>query len=583
MCDTSDLTTDVLIVGAGPVGLTAACELMRHGVRCRVIDSDGGPTPANESRALAVWARTLEVFRNVGVIGRALDLGKRLRAANVRKGNQRLARIGLDLEDTETDTPYPFTLSLPQGETERVLIGRLGGHGTEVAWRTTLTGFTQDDGGVTAALAGPDGRVETLRARWLVGCDGARSAVRHHLGLRFEGAEYEERFLLADLRIGWGLPGDEVHVWLSADGGGVAAIPLPGEGRWRLIDATGAVETDDPGRVVDRFRDFVRAEVGPDAVVTDPAWASSFRVHRRVVDRLRVSRVFLAGDAAHIHSPVGGQGMNTGIQDAYNLAWKLALACRGRAGEALLDSYQAERHPVAEQVLRGTDMATRLLTLKGTLPRSLRDHLLRLVAGLGFARRRVTHNLSELGVGYRGSPVVGEDRAGLLHALVPQAGGPGLGDHLVFGRAPHPGDRAPDVVLASGGVAGPARLFDVLSDTRHTLLVFRGWRHRQTDAAGLDAVEGLVSARYADLIRPWLVVPGDDTTEGMTWGGATLRDPDAALHRRYGAAAPCLYLIRPDGHVGYRALPPAADKLAAYLDRLFIPREDAGGSSRGTG
>ncbi|MCA1684396.1 MAG: FAD-dependent monooxygenase [Planctomycetia bacterium] len=567
MAHTPANDTDVLVVGAGPVGLTAACELSRHGARCRLIDSGSGPTPANESRALAVWQRTLEVFRGVGVIDRVLARGKKLHAMNIYKGGERLARIGLDLEDAET--PYPSVISLPQGETERALIERLERHGGRVEWRTRLTDLGQDEGGVTATLVGDDDREASVRAGWLVGCDGAHSIVRHRLGLKFEGAEYEEPFLLADARVDWGLPGDEAHGMLSADGGVVAAFPLPEPGRWRLIDATAAVESGDPARVVGRFRELLHGQGTFHAELGDAAWAASFRIHRRVVDRLRAGRVFVAGDAAHIHSPIGGQGMNVGIQDAYNLAWKLALAARGLAGEALLDSYHAERHPVALQVLKGTDRATRVLTVKGELPRDLRDRLVTLVGKSGLARRRLLHAFSELGVAYRKSPVVGEDHPGLLRAVLPHSRGPGLRDHLDFASAPRPGDRAPDVVLPHEAPGGPARLFDLLSEPRHTLLLFSG-RPDPGFEATAAAIGALISGRYVGLIRPWLVLRGDAESGALRGDGEVLRDPGGSLHRRYGAASPCLYLIRPDGYVGYRSQPPDADKLRAYLERLFV-------------
>ena len=567
MTDSPIHDTDILVVGAGPVGLTAACELHRHGTACRLIDADDGPTPPHESRALAIWERTLEVFQAVGVVDRLVARGKPIRAMNVYEGGERLARIGLDLPDEET--PYPFVLSLPQGETQRALIERLEGLGGRVEWGTRLTALVQDDGGVTVTVAGPDRRESSVRARWLVGCDGARSVVRRQLGLAFEGADYEEPFLLADVPIAWDRPADEAHVLLSPGGGAAAAFPLPEPGRWRLIDATGAVETDDCGRIVARFRDLLRAGGQPDAEVGEAAWAASFRIHRRIVDRLRVDRCFLAGDAAHIHSPIGGQGMNVGIQDAYNLAWKLSLVTRGRAREALLDSYHDERHPVALQLLKGTDLATRLVTVRGELSRFLRDRLLALVGELAFARRRIAHGLSELGVAYRGSPAVGEDHAGLLHSVLPHSHGPGLRDHLDFASAPHPGDRAPDVILAADGAGGPSRLFDLLSGPPHTLLLFGGDPGSGRDAT-VAAVGELLSGQYAELVRPWLVLRGDATPATPRWGGAVLRDPDAALHRRYGAGSPCLYLIRPDGYIGYRAQPPDAGKLRAYLERLFV-------------
>jgi 2-polyprenyl-6-methoxyphenol hydroxylase-like FAD-dependent oxidoreductase len=559
--------TPVLVVGAGPTGLTLACDLRRHGVACRVVDGDDGPTPPQESRALAVWERTLEVFRTVGVVDQVLARAKRMRALNLSSGSRPLVRVELDLDDA--DTPYPFVVALPQGETERVLLERLIGLGGAVDWRTRLTDLRQDDRGVTATLAGPDGGGHEVRAGWLVGCDGASSTVRHRLGLGFEGAEYEEAFLLADVRITWAVPADEAQLLYPPGGGVLAAFPLPEPDRWRVVDATGAVTSDDPAQVVGRFVELLHAAGHPEATVSDAVWTSTFRIHRRIADRFRVGRVFVAGDAAHIHSPAGGQGMNTGIQDAHNLAWKLALVARGRGREVLLDSYDPERRPVALTVLKGTDRATRLALLPGGFARELRDRALALGGSFEFARSRVARALSELEVGYPDSPVIAEDRAGLLQTILPATGEPGLLNYVDFSTSPGAGDRAPDVALDPGPNGGPARLFDALDATLHTLLLFTG---EDPDGPILDrivAVGDLVLGRYADVIRPWLVNRGGPATSGPRGGGAVLPDPGGAAHRTYGATSPCLYLIRPDGHVGYRAQPPDVDRLRSYLERIF--------------
>ena len=522
----------VLVVGAGPVGLTMACEAARHGLPCRIIDDGGEPT--TESRALGVQARTLEVFEGVGVVDEVLARARKVRGVQVFAEKDRLLHVSFDLDGMETH--YPYLLILPQSETERILLGRLREHGVEVEWKTAMKGFTQDGSGVSATIAGPDGAMSDVRARWLVGTDGAKSLTRKTLGLEFAGKEYEEVFLLADVRLEWDRPDDEFTIVLTPQGP-IVAFPMPEAGRWRLIDGSGQSADDaEPGRVVAWFQRLLREHGRPEAVVSDPTWTSAFRLHRRVVDRFRSGRCFVAGDAAHIHSPAGGQGMNTGIQDAYNLAWKLALVDRGASPDSLLDSYTPERRPTALGVLGETDAMTRMVTLRNPIARSARNHLASVLGQFDFFSRQVSRNLSELGVAYRESPIVAEDRPGAI--LAPA-------EALAFRRGPRPGDRVPDVPLEA---PGPDRLHRALLGTRHVLLLFG-----EVDPAVLD-----LAGRHA----------GEITT-CRVGGEGTIPDPDGHLAHRFGVRSAALYLIRPDGYVAYRAEPADAGGLAAYLGRIF--------------
>ena len=331
--------TDVLVVGAGPTGLMLANQLARRGVRARIIDRHAGP--ARESRALGVQARTLEIYSHLGIAEQALDLGTRADGAVLWAQGRRAARVPLG--DIGRDlSPYPFLLVLGQDDNERLLGGALRAQGLTVEWNTELVGLTQDADRVTATLKRPDGTRGDVTVAWLAGCDGARSSVRELSGIAFEGAPYEHVFFVADVQAtGSMAPGVlNVYLWRS---GFHLFFPMRGTDHWRIV---GILPPHLRGRDDLKFEEVipaVRQEAGGGLSFQSCSWHSTYRIHHRRAARFHDRRCFLLGDAAHIHSPVGGQGMNTGLQDAYNLAWKLALVVSGRAGAALLHSYEDER------------------------------------------------------------------------------------------------------------------------------------------------------------------------------------------------------------------------------------------------
>src|SRR5215210_3762104 len=376
-----------LIVGAGPTGLTLAVELARRGVPFRIIDRE--PERTRTSRAIGTQARTVEVFRLLGIPETALEPAARPRALRFAERDRTLARIPFG---DGFPSASPRLISMDESDTERVLERRLEQLGGRVERSTQLLGFQVHGDRVTATLKGPDGTSE-IESRFLVGADGAHSTVRHEAGIGFAGAAYPERFLLADLDLEWELPHDEGHIWIGDDGL-VAAVPLPGERRYRVIvplpSAYAAKEYHSEAEIAAEAETLLGQRTGvPLRRVGNPVWASAFRIQRRQADRYRLGPVFLAGDAAHVHSPVGGQGMNTGIQDAFNLGWKLALAARDQAAPGLLDTYQAERHPIARGVLRGTHLGTRLFLAQNPLMRAVREHVVPAVVNLGPIRRRI--------------------------------------------------------------------------------------------------------------------------------------------------------------------------------------------------
>ncbi len=373
--------TDVLIVGAGPTGLTLATALVARGIRTIVVDSQAAG--ANTSRAAVVHARTLEVLELLGIAKRLVGLGVRASRFTIRDRDRVLVPVRFD----DLPTRYPYTLMVSQSVTEAVLLERLTELGGQVLRPRTVTDVAQDERGVTVTLD----HGARLQARYLVGADGMHSTVRERTGIEFPGGSYGESFSLADVRLTGSPPSDEVILYFSP-AGLVVVAPLP-DGVHRIVATVdSAPEHPDIG--------FVQALLdarGPErerVIVKQVVWGSRFHVHHRVVDTYRAGRVLLAGDAAHVHSPAGGQGMNTGIQDAMVLADALATALT-TGNEELLNSYEAIRRPIARQVVAFTDRLTRLATVGRGL-RPLRNALLKLLAHVPAVRRQLAWRLSGL-------------------------------------------------------------------------------------------------------------------------------------------------------------------------------------------
>ena len=402
--------TRVLIVGAGPTGLNLALRLARQGVPFRLVDRKDGPGPA--SRAMVVHARTLELYRQLGLADELVALGTRMETLRFREHGAEVAH--LELRDIGTGmSPFPFALCLPQDEHERFLVRKLEDLGAAVEWGTELRSFTQNEAGVLATLD-HGGRHERCAAAYLCGCDGAHSRVREGLGIGFPGGTYEQLFYVADVRIAGPF---RTEMTASLDADGLALLfPVRRNGMQRLIGLAPKGAADAAGMTFDRVRPRAENLLGLEVEEVD--WFSAYHVHRRVADRFRAGRGFILGDAAHIHSPAGGQGMNTGIGDAVNLAWKLADVLGGRAGPAILDSFEEERIPFARRLVATTDRAFTGMVDRGwagrTLRRGLVPHLLPLVTGVPAARRLIFKTLSQIHIKYRGS-ALSQGRAGTTH------------------------------------------------------------------------------------------------------------------------------------------------------------------------
>ncbi|HEX8437522.1 FAD-dependent monooxygenase [Archangium sp.] len=546
---------DALVVGAGPTGLTMAAELARHGLRCRIVEQL--ETPSRLSRALVVQARTLEVFDDFGIADRAVALGRRAEAFNVVGAGGLRTRVPMQVFSW-LETRFPFLLMLPQDATEALLTEHLGTFGVAVERGVSLEDFRQDAGGVEVTLMRPEGGMERVAARWLLGCDGARSRVRKAAGISFEGETYDDTCVLADVRVEWPLGEGELCI-IPSRHGVMAAFPMPGEKRYRIFgilprgglagdNETSPLSLEEMQALVDRM-------VPVSTRLSEPRWLTRYRLHRRGVPSYRRGRVFLAGDAAHIHSPAGGQGMNTGIQDAYNLAWKLALVTRGRVPESLLDTYDLERHPVGQTLLQGTDRMFGAVARGGAASRLLRAYvvprLARPLFGRPFAQRRLARFVSQLGIHYRNSPLTTERIWG------EEVGGVRLEE------GPAPGNRVPELPVKGEGVT---RLHEVLRGPQHTLLLFTGLTPEAKVRGELVVLARRLEEAYGPLLKARVVLAGEATPAPFV-----LADESGAVHRRFGAGAECFYLVRPDGYVGHRERPLEPKRLEAELSRRLGP------------
>ena len=519
------MDADVLIVGAGPTGLMLANQLGRRGVRALIVDRHSGP--AQQSRALGVQARTMEIYAKLGVIERALELGQRGTGANLWAEGHKMARVPLG-EIGRSVSPYPFLLILGQDDNERIMGEKLRDWGMSVQWNTELTALEQSSGHVMATLRQPDGSTRKIAAAWGAGCDGARSAVRELSGITFPGAPYEHVFFVADTVATGDMVPDELNVYLWREGFHLF-FPMRGKDHWRVVGILPANLRGRDDLVFEEVVPSVRREAGSGLSFKSCSWFSTYRIHHRSAERFRDRRCFLLGDAAHVHSPVGAQGMNTGLQDAYNLAWKLALVVEGRADAALLDSYENERIPVARRLLDTTDRAFMLIVSDSWLAGLFRTQVLARIMAFAMGRARVQRFafgvISQTGIHYRDSP--------LSETL------PGLPE-----GAPRAGDRFPWMRLMFQANGPVEDLYRKLDDTRFNLIVIG-------QPAPADGTPGL-----GGLLR----------THGVA------DDPSNAneLASRARISGPAFYLLRPDGHVGLAGTRLEIAAVTRYLSERHI-------------
>lgn len=536
--------SDVLVVGSGPVGLTLSVELLRRGVAVRTIERV--TQRERESKGIWLMPRTLEILDSFGVADRLLARGHRLAANNIYTHGRRIASVGYGRIG---QTRYPFALVIPQWEVEDALNDVISHHGGGVEPDTALTGIDQHADAAVATLATADGGTETAQVSWLVGCDGRTSATRGLLGVSFDGEPYATTLLMADAVLEGGISRDRSHTFQGPSGAFIA-VPLPG-GLTRAVvyapPSEGHVEPtlEAIESLMDRY--------GPGGLsLHDPRWLSAFRIQRRIAGRLRVGRCLLAGDAAHVHSPFGGQGMNTGIQDATNLGWKLAATLGGAADARLLDSYESERQAVARRVLDDTHRQTKaFLGVQG--PRAVvRDLVLRGLGTTGVLDRRIGTRLAGYADSYRDSALTHRHERG---------------------PAPRPGDRVPDVGVSqvldpeASGPTGGRSLHGLLAPDGYTLVLVVDER-RPGDGPYLDAIARSAPEEGVGVLT---VVRGRSSAVDSCPGLVATRrieDPAGALTSVLGADRGAALLVRPDGYLACRAQPHRAGHLLEHVATL---------------
>ncbi|MCW2520495.1 MAG: hypothetical protein JWR46_3114 [Mycobacterium sp.] len=500
---TASQDPDVVIVGAGPVGLIAACDLARRGATVRILDKLEHPT--TESRAIAIHARSLDMFHRMGIVDDLVAAGVKSTGMNMFANGKKVVRVPLEV----VDSSFPYTLVIAQTETERVLTEHLSALGVTVDRGLELTQLTQNDDAVHLTVRHADGRTEAVDTSWVIGTDGGHSTVRHLIGTKLQGSFKGERFILGDVDVEPHFDNTNMYTYFDPDGP-VVTLPMLGD-RVRFLaqihDAPGTPLNLHPTK--EQLQRIIDKRIG-DVTITTPHWLTCFEIHHGQVPAYRFGRVFLAGDAAHIHSPAGGQGMNTGMQDAFNLCWKLAAVINGEGADVLLNSYHAERHPIGKQVVAFTSTLTKLATLQG-IARPLRDMLVRAVGHLPAVVRLMASNIAETNIAYPNSPITSSTTA--PHAKI------SAGQYL-----PHLTEPTLQQQLDLAFDAG---------NSPHTVLTLAGDRTAPvTGPAGPTQV---------------LVTSNDTPVDGYD---VIVVDPNELISKRYGLRNGDRVVVRPDGYIG---------------------------------
>jgi 2-polyprenyl-6-methoxyphenol hydroxylase-like FAD-dependent oxidoreductase len=526
---------EVLVVGAGPVGLAAAAELTRHGVKCRIIDET--PSQIGGTRAAVIHARTLEVFEDMGILSPILEKGVKVIGINLYSQSSRL----IHTEYKEMDSPYCFMIDLPQSQTERILIHHLENLGVKVQRNTKLNNIEHTENGVDVMLKQGESNLVPDAYAYVIGCDGADSTCRDLLEIPFPGSEYPDHWAVFDAKLDIPYDTQEIHIFLH-EKGLLACFPLP-EGRMRIICEL--QQEKEP--TFELMREILKQRLSKDMKILQPSDLNLFTIHHRQATMQRKGRVFLAGNAAHLHSPVGGQGMNIGIQDVYNLAWKLALVHQGKAPPSLLDTYHQERYPIAQSVLSITDKLTKMITTKSPFLTLLRDATMSIAGTFDKLKEQLPKRFSQLYLRYDPSHIIVNNS----HNHPPEK--------------IHIGTRIPDHTVKRE--KEDVRLFELFKGTHHTLLLFGG---KKASKQALKKLETLYNTlKNHPLIHTYILYRNEENLTFCPNPKHCLFDHEPSAHSHFGIIKSTAILIRPDGYIGYIQEPLDKETFNNYLGQIF--------------
>ena len=533
------IETDVIIVGAGPTGLAIACQLVRYDIDFVIIDKSQGVTPY--SKALGVHARTLEIYEQLGLAQKAVEQGTIAGKVRMLQRDEVLGQVELS-NIRKGLSAYPFMLVLEQSRNEQLMYDWLKGHGHDVLWQTELETFSQDDTSVTAQVKVSGAESQTIEGQYLVGCDGPHSLVRHALGLAFEGSTFERLFYVADVQIDWKFSHDALTVCLAPHGV-VAFFPMPGEKRWRIVGSfPEGHEKDEREILYEEIEAQIKKEAQIELDITRVDWFSTYKVHTRHVDKFSAGRCFVAGDAAHIHTPAGGQGMNTGIQDAYNLAWKLALVLKHSANAQILETYNEERLPNAKRLTATTDRMFNLAAGKdwfvGLIRTTIFPPLAKYILSIEAVRKKFFILISQIGISYRGCSLSMNDTAAHYN------------DNDFKVKA---GDRMPYFEIEGKSI------YDRLRAPKFHLLTFSSGETMGETPIPSDPDEDL-RHRESALNETGNCAPLIDRHEIQLY---------PHIVEIFGRDKPFNVLLRPDNYIGFISSDTASGPLSKYFARLF--------------